>query len=353
MRSLYFLAQAKNQDKFNSLFDRENMLVTTFCTEEIPSLTAFVMRDKVVAQQDLIMIDVGTVETWSDAHILSAVQHLRRFSNAKLIFLGEDTPAVTELFGILAAHHHIEDLIIDRADVDLEAEFQKCLAGRPRLADKMQLINTMLAQQAVKVTRPLDIPPGLVVYSAVAGTMARCGTTTQAFAVYHYLKSLGFRPAVLDKLGTTLPLLMQYEEYERGEDDIITIRGVNFTTNESPSFDAYVIDYGVLTAETAPLFCKADLSVLVGCTKPWELPAFAEAIRLLSGYTCTNFVTLASFSTPEELDKLTKYLGGSKAVVPYYPDFWSPPAGTAYAGILLPVIKEICGVTHEIEPEVE
>ena len=34
----------------------------------------------------------------------------------------------------------------------------------------------------------------------------------QSFALYHYLKSLGWHPAVWDKCGRTLPLLQKIEE---------------------------------------------------------------------------------------------------------------------------------------------
>lgn len=354
MKSAYYIAQSNNLERFNGLFDREGILATSFSANKIPSLTAFVMRDKAIAQQDYVLIDVGTVKMWSMSHILSAVQHLRRFSSAQLIFIGGPCEDVTELFGTLASIHHVDGLITDRAGADLEEELGKCFAGRARLPDKMQAITEMMVQQAAQAVKPLTVPPGLVVYVALAGTMARCGTTTQAFAIYHYLKSLGFHPAIWDKIGQLLPLLMKYEQLDRGEDGAITIRGVNFCTHEMPRFDAYIVDYGVLTPENAPLFCKTDLSVLVGCTKPWELPAFAQAIKLLFGYSCQHLVVLASFSTPEELAKVTKYLGERSGIAPYNPDWWELPAGaTTYTDLILPALKEICGAPAQRTPDLE
>lgn len=353
MKSAYYLAPAEHLGRFEKLFEQEGVFASPFAIEQLPSLTAFVSRDKVIAQQNYVILDVGKVENWSIPHILSAVQYLRRLSSAQLIFIGEDCPDVTELFGVLATHHHVNHLVTERAGMDLNSELRNCFADTPKLADKMQIVNTMLAQQAAAVVKPLDIPPGLVIEVAVAGTMPRCGTTTQTFAVYHYLKSLGWHPAIWDKFNRDLPVLTQYEEYERTEEDVIRIRGVDFVTRQMPQFDAYIIDYGVLTPETAPLFVRSDMSVLVGCTKPWELPAFAEAIKMLFGHPTDRTVTLGSFSTPEELDKLAKHLGDNRAVAPYNPDLWHLSSGKTYANLMLPTLKEICGMSPDIEPEVE
>lgn len=354
MRSLYFLAQAKNLERFTALFDRENILATSFNTADIASLTAFIMRDKAIAQQDFVVLDVGKVDVWSDTHILSAVQHLRRFSSAKLIFMGEPCEAVTELFGVLAGVHHVEHLITLRPETDAEAALQDCFNHKNQFHDKLQAIQEMMTQRAVKVARPLNIPHGFTLQVAVAGTMPRCGTTTSAFSVYHYLCSLGFHPALIDRSGATLPLLMQYEEYERGEEEAVTIHGVNFTTQKSAQFDAYIIDYGTLTAQAAPLFCSADLNILVGCTKPWELPAFAVALRNLSSHSCHNLITLANHATPQELAALSKYFGTNCSIAPYAPNLWEASTQAAgYDDLLLPSLKQLCGMSHTAEQEVE
>ena len=354
MRSLYFLAQSKNLERFTALFDRENILATSFNTADIASLTAFIMRDKAIAQQDFVVLDVGKVDVWSDTHILSAVQHLRRFSSAKLIFMGEPCEAVTELFGVLAGVHHVEHLITLRPETDAEAALQDCFSQKNQFHDKLQAIQEMMTQQAIKVARPLNIPHGFTLQVAVAGTMPRSGTTMSAFSVYHYLHSLGFRPALIDKSGATLPLLMQYEEYERGEEDVVTIHGVHFTTQKSAQFDAYITDYGTLTAQTAPLFCNADLNMLIGCTKPWELPAFAEALRNLSPYSCRNLITLANHASPQELATLSKYFGANCNVAPYSPDLWEASATAAgYDDFLLPSLKQLCGMPYAAEQEAE
>lgn len=344
MKAAYFIAQAKNTERYNAFFEREGVFLTPFSANDIPSLTAFITRDKAIVQQDYIVIDVGEVKTWSISHILSAVQHLRRFSSAQLIFIGEPCEDLTELYGSLANVHHIDCLITDDGNTDVDEELKKCLAGKSPLPDRMRAITQMLEQQTAQIVKPLNIPTGLVIHVALSGTMPRCGVTTQTFAIYHYLKSLGFHPAIWDKLGQLLQMLMRYEQFERKDSGIVTVQNIDFCAEQLPQYNAYIIDYGTLAPETAPLFCGADLSVLVGCTKPWELPAFAEAVKLLFGTPCEHLVTIASFATQGELDKLAKYLGSRTGAAPYLPDWWhGADDTTAYAQLLLPELKEICG----------
>lgn len=354
MKAAYFIAQEKNAERFTAFFEREGIFLTAFSADDIRKLTAFIQRDKTIAQQNYVVIDVGTVKTWSIDHILNAVQNLRRFTTARLVFLGEPCEDLTELYGALANVHRVDCLIIDDGSVDVEAELRKCLVGKEPLPDRMQAIQQMMAQQTAQAAKPLMIPPGLVIHVAVAGTMPRCGVTTQVFAIYHYLKSLGFHPAIWDKLGRLLEALQEYERFELKDNGVITIRSVDFCTSELPQYDAYVIDYGELTPEKEALFRGADMSVLVGCTKPWEMRALGAAIHMLLGKPCEHLVTLASFSAPGALDKLARHLGKYYGVAPYAPDFWQAPEDAAvYAGTILPALKEICGMQRRVAPELE
>ena len=151
------------------------------------------------------------------------------------------------------------------------------------------------------------------VYSA---GMSRCGTTTQAFCLWHYLKSLGLRPAMMDKSGTTLSSIqMVFEKEIVIKENALEIRGIPFCETEDADHNAYILDYGRLTPENATHFGKADLSVLVGCTKPWELPAFADALRLVVSHPCRQMVTLASFSTQQDMHTAFGQIALSAAVI--------------------------------------
>lgn len=352
MKALYYLAHEEDLQRFDPLFNKLDVLATTIPIEKVPSLTAFVIKEKPIVQQDYILLDVSGMD-WTPAHILSAVQQLRRFSSAQLLFLGKPEDETVELFGTLASVHHVSHLIMQRPDTDVESELRSCLTDSTQLPRKLQAIQEQMVQTAARTVSPLHIPDGLVIQVAVAGTMPRCGVTMQSIALYHYLKSLGWHPAVWDKSNRTLPLLQKFEEKAcTVTESAVVVHGVPFCKEESPQYNAYVLDYGMLTPENTAHFCMADLSVLVGCTKPWELPAFADALKRVLSHSCQSLIMLASFSTQEDLDRLSKYFGNKNGLAPYHPNPWEPSEMQAYAKLFLPELKEICGEPRA-EPECE
>lgn len=355
MKQAYLIAQEKNLDRFQEVFESEDIFITTYNAEKIPSLTAFLTRDRAVVQQDFIVIDVGDVSMWSVSHILSAVQHLHRFSNAVVIFIGEPSEDLTELYGTLASVHRISHLITDKRGVDVPEELRRCLIrDADPIVNKTEFITQMLVQQSKQTAKPLNIPPNLVLNVAVSGSMPRCGATTQTFAVYHYLKSLGFKPAILDEHAKLISVMKQYENTNI-EDNVVSVRGVKFCTETgAEDFNAYVSDLGELSQKNVARFCDADISILVGCTKPWEVKYLAEAIKKLMGRPHKNSITLASFSSKEDLDKLGANLGDRYAIAPYVDSIWRAPEDvSAYTATLLRVLKELCSEKHSEAPDLE
>jgi len=347
MKTAYYLAHQTVLERFDALFAELDILATTVAIEKVPSLTAFIMKEKTLVQQNYIILDVSG-QDWTTAHILSAVQQLRRFSSAQLIFLGQPSDATTELFGTLARVHHVEYLITEDPDSDITAQLRGCFQDAPYLPHKLKAIQKQMVQTAARTVSPLKLPDGMMIEVAVAGTMSRCGTTTQAFCLWHYLKSLGLRPAMMDKSGTTLSSIqMVFEKEIVIKENALEIRGIPFCETEDADHNAYILDYGRLTPENATHFGKADLSVLVGCTKPWELPAFADALRLVVSHPCRQMVTLASFSTQQDMEQLSKYFGSRNGLVPYHPNLWEPVSPQTYETLVLPALKEICGEPQE------
>lgn len=343
MKSIYYLAHEANLRRFDALFTELDMLETSWAIEKIPSLVAFIAKDKTVSHQNFILIDVSHHD-WSLSHILSAVQQLHRFSSAQLIFLSSPSEETTELFAALARVHHVEYFITETEQTDTEAQLRSCLLEEPRPLRRMKAVQDQLVQEATQTASPLHIPEGLVIQVSVAGSMPRCGTTTQVFAVYHYLKLLGFSPAVWDKTEKTISLLRSFYPDDTVETDYaVEIQGIPFCQQVSTQFNAYILDYGVLTPQNSASFSLADLSVLTGGTKAWELPAFAQALSLLEAHPCQQLVTIASFSTQKDIEQLGNYLGEHSGCAPYHPNLWEASSPRAYETLLLPRLKEICG----------
>lgn len=342
MKQLCYLASPGQEGRFDRLFEELDILATTYPSAQLKSLTAFVTREKTLNQQNFLLLDLTGAE-YSPEHILSAVQLLRRFSVARLIFIAPAGEATDLLFGRLAAFR-VTDLITVRQDTDVLAELKTCLSAEGDYHRRMEAMQAAMATTAVKTVNPFTIPSGLVITVAVAGTMPRIGATTQVFGLYHYLKALGFHPAVLDESGELIATLWNlYSEQGREGSDYVTMNGIPFCTAICEQYDAYLVDMGVLSSETAHLFASADLSVLVGGAKPWELPELAMALPLLEEHAPKELLTLISFATDQDMAALGKYLGVRAANVPYQPDIWEPGDKSTYQRVVLPALQTICG----------
>ncbi len=351
MKSLYYIAPRNALDRFDEQFEDAEILATPFEADAIRSLTASIKSERAISQQDFVIIDVADMTRWSVGHVLSATQLIRSFASCKLIFIGQPCADVEELFRCLRDAHHIDDVILAPADADVSKPLMDCLvltaqsSTPPPLTPEAKL---NAAQQTVAhatpVLRKLGAPQGtLEIY--VAGTMPRCGTTTQVFGIYHYLTACGLRGAIRDRAGT-LPLLSQFEVVSKTPDGDTMIRDIPFVGEnvQSGGHDFIVTDCGVLSE--VPEFCGANISVLVGCTKPWELPQFAEAIKRMFGYQCRYLVTIASFSVKEDLQKLQRYLGDHYAIAPYQPDLWRLANADVYQNLFEPALERCCAAAE-------
>lgn len=339
MIQLYYIATPERENRFRSIFDQLDVVDTFFPVVSIPSLTAFVSRDKAINQQDFILCDLGSA-TWSNEHILSAVQQLRRFSVVKMVFLAPPSDHTTTLFKFLA-DLRVDGLITDNEDPS--STLSAILQGDSGYMRRLAAIQEAVVMAADREVTPLHIPPGLVLDVAVAGSMPRVGTTTQAFALYHFLSRVGFHPAILDQGQSALRAVLElYWQQTVTRKDHVEVKGICIVTDRSPAFNAYISDYGVLSAEWVKPFCGADLSVLVGGVKPWELSALATNHAAVKQEGPRELVTLLSFAGPEDTETVRQYLSPC-AAVSYHPDIWMPGSDTVYRETVLPCLKKVCG----------
>lgn len=339
MLQVYYIAAPEREHRFDELFTQLDVVATFSPVVNIPSLTAFVAMDKAVNQQNFIVCDLADAP-WSDEHLLSAIQMLRRFTVVKPVFLSPPGDRTSNLYKILA-EQRIDGLIVDEGEPTELME--DVLRGDGGYVRRLAAIQHGIADAANREVSPLRIPPGLVIDVAVCGAQSRVGTTTQAIALYHYLRSLGFRPVLLHQGQAALSAMLElYRDRVMTMAGYVEINGVRIATERSSNFDAYILDYGVLTPEWAGPFCTSDLSVLVGGVKPWELPHLATAQSIAQEGNPNHLVTLLSFAAPEDVDTVREYLGDCGAVA-YHPDIWTPGSDSVYRMVILPALRQICG----------
>ena len=340
MLQVYYISIPDREHRFDAVFQQLDVVPTFFSLEVVPSLVTLVSREKTISQQDFIICDLGAA-TWSNEHILSAVQLLRRFSVVKMIFLAPPGERTTGLYKRLA-ELRVDGLILDEGDTS--GQLTAALQGDRGYMRRLAAIQRAVTETAEKEVSPLRIPPGLVLEIAVCGAMPRVGVTTQVFCLYHYLTSIGFRPAVLDNGQPAIKTLMDlYRDKAVERESSIEINGVNFVRGVTEDFDCYLRDHGVLTPELVSAVCSADLTVYVGGVKPWELPDLADGyLKLTEDGQPNELVVMASFAAAEDLEAVKQYVANCTAV-PYHPDIWTPGSDMAYRAAVLPPLKRLCG----------
>lgn len=339
MLQIYYIGAPEREHRFDMLFSQLDVVATFIPVVKVPALTAFISRDKMVYQQDFILCDLADAP-WSDEHILSAVQMLRRFSVTQPVFLAPPGERISVLYKALA-ERRVDGLVTDSEDPS--EILAAVLRGDKGYVRRLSAVQQAVLENANRQVSPLRIPPGLVLDVAVCGSQPRIGATTQAIALYHYLGGLGFRPVLMYQGQSAFSSLLElYRDRVVELDDHIEINGISIAEEKSSSFDAYILDYGVLTPEWIPPFCEADLSVLVGGTKPWELPLLAAAQAAIQNGGPRHMVTLLSFAAPDDVEEVREYLGDCGAVA-YHPAIWDPGSDSVYRSTLLPKLRLICG----------
>lgn len=331
MKQILYVAPLEHLDRFDAFWKTQYANVEKRQAENIPYLPTWIRADRSLPAQNYIIFDVGNLEAenaWTVSSILSTVQLLRKLSPAKLIFIGKPCDELTRLYGPLARVHHCQTNLFDSGR-NLEDDLLKALNGQMEspgnYAENVMAENLLASKEAIGMK--LSVPRNFALYINVAGSQSRVGTTTQVFGIYHYLRQLGFKPAVIDRSGDLMETL---EMYFNIDPQSHSINGICFADQESDAYNAFIGDCGVLSKNNINIFNAASISCLVGCTKPWELPYFSSALGLFREAPNDHLVALASFSTEADFAQLQKNRNGQgrqmmSAKIGYHPDLWAPP----------------------------
>lgn len=342
MKSMCYVSGDDKKDLFDELVNELDITVSHYNPSQIKSLVAFVSREKTISEVSYLVIDLSSTD-YSDEHIISAIQTLRCISSARPIFIAPKGNKTDSLFGKLVSFR-VTNLISVPSCTDVINNMRQCLSEDGMVfTEKTTEIQNSRAAVANAVVQPFKIPDGLTITICVCGCMSRIGTTTQTFALWHYLKSIGFSPAILSKEDDFVKLLMEiYGDEVIEYEGYISVKNIPFCFQpDEELWNAYIIDAGVLDDSSRQDFTDADISVLVGGAKPWELAKFADSLRLAGGVK--NIVALMSFSSQKDVDELRKILNMTLYSVPYHPDLWDKGGSTAvYKTAVMPHLAEAC-----------
>ena len=290
--------------------------------EQVASLTGLLMGKPEIS--DIVLLE-GAEKNWSMGHILAAAKQLQ--SRGRLILMGSHKP----LPALLCAVSDREALL---ALLKKPAKPGNTgTAGGHSVSQRDR--HGFTEAPAVPKIRPLNIPPGKILFLGIVGSQHRIGCTTQSVGLWHYCKALGFDPAIVSDREQIAQIAapMHSQEIPGG----YRIEGIPFVTDTALAYDCYLLDIGVGDIREARQI--TDCLVLVAGAKPWELPHTAAALRTAGD---AELVVLLSFCSRADGAALSPLFGRrAAAVLPWMPSLWQPSVAalSLYNTLLRPVLE--------------
>lgn len=193
-------------------------------------------------------------------------------------------------------------LIVDNQDYNYLRECKFAYTGDKLLKeiediilDRNDYIKGFSSQNPFMVGGTVDVPSDLVFRIGVSGSIERIGTTTQVFALYNYLKKLGFKPQIIDP--TQHIQLNQRDGFD-----------VSISAEEFPGYNVYIYDFKKDVE-------NLDLNFIVIGTEPVEVTRYTYLRQ--KEY---NHRLLVSFSDDVSFERLKNQATIPAVQIPYRPD---------------------------------
>lgn len=229
--------------------------------EKISSLTTYLHEHAYLT--DLVITPVAQ-SAWSQEHIAAAASSLGNHGNI-IFWCPDSTPP-----GNVKSASSAQELLQFLAPVSPKIGMK----GHPK--------------REIRTVSPLTIPQGTILLLAVYASQARIGCTTQSIGLWHYVRALGFSPAVVGDAERIKDIakLMNGKEITDG----FLIEGVPMVYSTNLSYDCYILDLG---ANPKPEnLASADIRVLVAGSKPWEMPSTIDALKRSTPPVILSYTTL-------------------------------------------------------------
>lgn len=301
--------------------------------DHVPSLTALLFDHP---ELSALVIQDDSAAIWSTSHVLAAAKHLERKGPTILLGGGKLTAqcGTLALVKVTERKEEIPDLLRRPPH---GAAGGHGITEAEKVTSKLASVSQSVPLTVKPKIRPLPIPPGKILMLGVIGSQQRIGCTTQAIALWHYCKALGFDPAIVaasDQIAQ-LASVMECKQIQEG----YMIEGIPFVSSAALAYDCYILDIGAGSIPEAKKM--TDCLVLVAGSKPWELEHTARAIRAAQGQ---GVHVLLSFTSQKDTENLRPLFGSlSCAPVPYMTDPWKTcfEAMLIYDALLRPALERL------------
>ncbi|MEG1761140.1 MAG: hypothetical protein RR115_00940 [Hydrogenoanaerobacterium sp.] len=336
---LYLHPQGKGK-LLDELAVEENQYLKAICTDEIENFNTFVMYSQgnfLNSSLCIFYLEPQNLTAQQKEDLVKAINSFKCIYSARLVLILPNLQADSELMSSIMTTD-IRNLITAVDDNEIIAECKVCFSDTGKeFADTAHLFAQEKINLAKEYIKPGISLPDKPFNFAIGGVMGRIGVTTQAIAVYRYLSWLGLQCCYIDADGRHIDSLSALYQKNISE-GYLEIEDVNMqkTKMADEKYNAYILDYGVITEKNVAEFMICDASVLCCGTKAWELPNLADL--LVQFDELQNALMLFSFTGDTErggairlLEPITKQV----FFAPHAPDIFRGKINTDFYNLLL------------------
>lgn len=251
-----------------------------------------------------ILIDLQALED-TEEEIVNAIKNLRLvYDNKRIIIFAsgkeKGDPLLAQLFGL-----GIYDLVVGNSTKVLEQELDYCLRVGKNFRDSLEfqdqnheenkkaekeIIERIVVKNEV-ITKVCNAMIG------IAGTQERCGTSHHVIMSANYLKSKGFKVAVLE--CAEYPVFGTYAAlygYDRNQvfihDKVVYYPVFNLDRISqiyAQNYDIVLIDFGVIRSEILNDYQRCMMKIVITGSQPYELEKVSYIFEKLEEEVFSKF----------------------------------------------------------------
>lgn len=337
---LLYLSTSENETLFSEWLEGQGIFMDFIDFTRYPTLIHALGHNRAMPNYEYIMFHFTS--PFETEPVLEAVSHIRRFYHARVIIFAPQCPETAGLFTALV-DIGLRELVTVNEDTDLQAELQECMSrdGKGFLSSVEIAASAGIEMAQAKIRPKLSLPQGKNLILGIAGTQDRVGVTTQAFCIYHALKALGLTPCIIDRKRAFTEMLASFYSDEMVVDgSLFSIYGVSFANDLQigTAYNAFIVDYGVLSPDTAQDFELCDIRLLCSGAKAWEFPYLIKTLQAYPNIAQQAVFSFVPQSEEKEVSLLVKNIIPA-SFAPWTPDIWSVESEW-HERFILPLVKE-------------
>jgi len=226
-----------------------------------------------------IAIDLSAIKD-SDEEMIEAIKAFKMMYSSSLIFYAEDENKRNSLLNRIINEAECYNIVTSNDIKKIQKEIELCVEQRMSKEEALKNINKDIEINIPQYTFEENIK------IIVAGAMPRIGTTTTAMNMACYLAGIGAKVSYTEA-NSNAHLLQIHSAFFPNipiKDECFFQNKVNYFFDGNIPMEGYnfnIIDLGPLSKNNVKILNMADVKILCGGNKPWEVKTLNNSLGVI------------------------------------------------------------------------